>query len=139
MKKEDDAETIDDLGPDPEVKSKFELTTIILATSFLVISISFFYLLSVKADTGFGFAQIIFSIIVTIFATLLFRWLKFFMTKSPYLGLIIGFIILGSAIYSLRLKFQGTYTNIFSIIISVIVLAYLFFSLYEAKTFNLNN
>jgi hypothetical protein len=131
------AETIEDLGPDKESQGfKLGITTITLGILLLIVSIMFFYLLSSKTGADFGLTQIIFAITVALISTALLRWVKFFMTKNPYLGLVIGLLVLGSSIYSLRLKFIGPNTNTFSVIIALIVLAYLFIHFWKGKNKN---
>ena len=137
MTKESDAGIVEDLGADVESERfKPEITTIILGILLLIISNLFLYLLSYKTGADFGLSEIILSATISVIAALFLTWIKFFMAKNPYLGLIIGLVLLSASIYSLRLKFKGPYTNTFSIMISVVVLIYLFIHFWKSKKKN---
>jgi ABC-type multidrug transport system permease subunit len=125
----------EDFGKDSETNQnlKIGITTIILGISLLIIILLFLYLLSSKTGANFGIKEITFAIVLSLLITAILRWVKYFMEKNGHLGLVIGLLILGSSIYSLRIKFKGPYTNTFSIISSVLVLIYLFFHFYKRK------
>ena len=104
---------------------KLGITTAILFALMLILSILFFVLLDFKTNSGFGFSEILFSLILSLFATAFLLWVKSLMKNNVYLGLWIGLIVLASAEYSLFLKYSGRYTTLFGILSSLIILIYL--------------
>ncbi len=112
--------------------SLFNLPNIILLVVFLIISLTFFILLNSQQGTGFGFSEIMFSIVFSIITTVFLLWIKTFIQKNSYLGSVVGFIILIVSVYALYLKYTGIYTIIFSIITSIIILVYLGYCFFKA-------
>ncbi len=112
---------------------KLGITTAILFTLMLILSVLFFVLLDFKTGKGFGFSEILFSLILSLFATTFLLWIKSLMKNNIYLGLWIGLIVLASAEYSLFLKFSGQYTTLFGITSSLIILIYLLRHFYKNK------
>ena len=113
------------------------IMTIVLFIIMLVIPIVFFVLLDNVTNAGFGIKEILFSIAFAIATTLFLTWIKSFMKNRPYLGLIIGLIILVSFEYSIFLKYIGPYTTTFAIITGLIILIY--FGYYFLKFKKENN
>ena len=109
---------------------------ITISIIFLVIPLTFFFLLSQKTEASFGFIQILFSVVFAIIVTLFLLWLKSFMKNRPYLGLIIGIIILGFSDYGLFFRYKGPYTTTFAIISTLIVLIYLGFYFFKYREQN---
>ncbi|MCH7568536.1 MAG: hypothetical protein IIA87_03880 [Nanoarchaeota archaeon] len=109
------------------------LSTIILFIIFFIIPIVFFFLLDKKTEAGFGFVQIIFSIIIAFFVTFFLIWVKSFIVNRPYLGTILSLIALGLFEYGLFIKYRGPYTVTFAIIIALIVLIYTGFYFFKYR------
>ncbi|MDP4039271.1 MAG: hypothetical protein Q8P57_01700 [Candidatus Pacearchaeota archaeon] len=137
VKKEADKELSDDFyGGDSKIdkiKFKIEVSTIILGILLLSISIIFFALLNAKTGSGFGFIQIIFSIVLVLAATVILAWVNFTMAKNKHLGLVVGLLIWCAFLYALFIKFRGPNTIVFAVILSLIVLTYLFFHFWKNK------
>ena len=114
------------------------LTTIILTIIMLVIPLAFFLLLDQKTGVGFGLAEIFFSIVFAILTTIFLLWIRSFMRTRPYLGFIIGLIVLMAFEYGLFLRYVGPYTTTFAMITSLIVLVYfgIFFFKYRKENNN---
>ena len=112
---------------------KLGITTAILFSLMLILSVLFFVLLDFKTNSGFGFSEIIFSLILSLFTTSLLIWIKSIMKTNIYLGLWIGLIVLALAEYSLFLKFSGRYTTIFGISSATIIIIYLLKHFYKNK------
>tara|TARA_Y100000310_G_C20644928_1_gene796015 strand:+ start:1223 stop:1648 length:426 start_codon:yes stop_codon:yes gene_type:complete len=124
----------EDLGADSETEEfKLGMTTIILGILLTIITITFFYLLGSKTGADFGFREIIFAVVLALTLTAILRWVKFFITKNRYLGLVIGLLITGGGAFSLSQRYSGPNTKIFSIITSLIVLAYLFIHFWKSS------
>lgn len=129
----------EDLGTDKTSEGfKLGISTIILSIVLIAIFIIFFYLVSSKTGSDFGFTQIMFSILAALIATLFLRWIKFLIKKNPYLGLIIGFLGLGGSLNAVSQKFSGPNTTVFKIITSLIVLIYLFIHFWKSRKQNSN-
>ena len=110
-----------------DVKKKFpiEWSTIIVGALFLIIALAFFILLSSKTSRGFGFTEIIFSVVLAVFISLFLHWIKSITVKNAYLGVIIGIITLIIFDYSIFYRYKGPYTITFVLIASLVVLIYL--------------
>jgi len=101
-------------------------TSLILLIIFLVIPLSFFLLLSINVQgKSFGLMEIAFSIISSVLITSFLSWNKRFTLKNPYLGTIMGLVVLAFLEYALFIKYSGPYTLSFAIISAMIVLGFL--------------
>ena len=109
------------------------LTAIIILVIFLIIPLAFFLLLNSKTGSGFGLKEISFSIVIAIVATLFLLWNKNFMENRPYIGLIIGLVVLVLVEYSLFFRFKGPTTITFAIIIALVVITFLGFFFFKFK------
>jgi len=112
---------------------KLGITTVILFALMLILSVLFFVLLDFKTGKGFGFSEILFSLILSLFSTAFLLWIKSIMKNNIYLGLWLGLVVLASAEYALFLKYSGQYTTIFGIVSSLIILIYLLKHFYKNK------
>ncbi len=135
MTKDSGAGIIEDLGPDAQEPNNSSpgLTTIILGILLAVISVLFLYLLNTKTGAPFGLTQVLYSIVIGIIATFFFYWLNLLMRNNAYMGMIIGIAALGASVYALFVKYSGPYTTTFAIILSIIVLIYLFIQFFKTK------
>jgi len=122
---------------------RFGYFNIIIGVIVLIIGLAFFGILSVITGNNlspgeenlnpFGLGEMLFSLVVAAFAAGFFAWLQTFMKKQPYVGLIIGVLTLGAFEDSLYLKYAGFYTNIFALVIALVVLAFLGLYFYQGK------
>lgn len=99
--------------------SFFNLQNLILFAVFLIISAAFFWRLDSVLGVGFGFKEIIYSIVIGILITTFLIWIKSITKKSSYLGLSIGFMVLITFIVSVRTKYVGPNTTVFIIIFTL--------------------
>ena len=103
------------------------LSTIMSFIVFLVVTLAFFWRLNAVVGTGFGFREILFSIIISILITLFLLWMRTLMKKNLYLGLIISLLTLSTLDYSLMTQYKGPNTNTFLIIFSLLFSAYILY------------
>jgi|GEM_PF-3405346 len=104
----------------------FNYTSLILLITFLIIPLSFFFLLSLKViGEEFGLTEIFISIILSVLMTAFLSWNKSLTLRNPYLGTLLGLIVLGFLEYALFMKYQGPYTTTYAIISGLIVLGFL--------------
>ncbi len=110
-----------------KLQSKFSagFPTVIFGIIFLILTETFFYLLSEKTSSQFGLTQITFALMLTIIITLFLGWVRLIIRGNKYTGLFIGLLGTAAMVYALRLKYQGIYTTIFAIISSLLVLSYI--------------
>lgn len=101
------------------------LLTILLFAVMLIIPLAFFFLLDQKTGSGFGLVEIFFSLVFAVVTTSFLLWVKSFMMTRPYLGLIIGLVVLIAFEYGLFLRYWGPRTTIFAIIMALVVIVYL--------------
>ena len=122
QKKED----YEDEGPEEDSTSKFSLdkSTILALIAFIALSGLFFYFLSIKTETVFGFVQVIFAIITGIVITLFLMWIRFMISSNKYLGAFISIVGIVAIVYALTRKYQGTYTTTFITIGIILAMAY---------------
>ena len=120
------------------LENLLEKNNIILFFSILIISFSFFYILNSKTGIGFGITEILFSIVISIFATSSLIWSKSIISKNRYLGVIVGLLLIGLFEYSLYNKYSGIYTNFFAITIFTICFIYLGKYFLNSKRIELN-
>lgn len=90
--------------------------TIALFVFYLVVITVFLYLLDSKTGVGFGIKEIAFALAAAFLLTALVIWILAVMRKNPYLGLIIGLVIVVLLVNALFIKFKGPYTTIFAVI-----------------------
>ena len=120
-------------------KSRFSLglTTIILTIIMLVTPLAFFFLLNQKTGESFGLAEIFSSIAFAIITTTFLVWIRSFMRTRPYLGSIIGLVVLMVFEYALFLRYSGPYTTTFAIVTGVVILIYFGISFFKYRKLNL--
>lgn len=101
----------------------FTLSTYIILILFTIISLSFFYALNSKLNTGFGLLEIIFAIVIAILITSFLIWMNIIISKNKYLGLSVSLFSLVVFVYATSTRYKGPNTTIFLIVFSVIFLA----------------
>jgi hypothetical protein len=118
-------------------KPKVGVTTIALLIIFLIIPLIFFYLLKSNTGADFSFKEIAWSIAISIVVTAFLIWDKSVIKNRPYLGLIIGIVVLATTSYGITYRFKGPTTTTFLIISAIIILFYLgkFFFRYKNRDF----
>lgn len=84
-------------------------------------------------DFSFGLEEILFAFAFAVLMTGFMLWTKSIMKKNVHLGLIIG--LLGSIVigYSFSLKYRGTYSTIFMIIVGLIIVVFLGMNYFKYK------
>ncbi len=107
--------------------AKPSLKTILLFVSYLIIALSFYYLLAhnVPNQFSFGFFQVVFAVIGALAFTAAFVWIEVFMYTNRYLGLVIGLLLNGAMVYALYLEFEGPKTLFFALAGTIVTLIYL--------------
>lgn len=90
-----------------------KLTICLFVFYVLVVGI-FLYLLDVKTGAGFGIKEIAFAIVAAFLLAALVVWIEVVMRKNPYLGLIIGLVVVMLLVNALFIKFKGPYTTTFA-------------------------
>ena len=116
-----------------ESYSLLDKSAIISFIIYLIISIAFFYLLNKQTQTGFGFIEIIFSAVVALFVSLLLIWNRALIFNNFYLGIILGFLVIISFIYSLYLRYRGPYSVGFTAAGVIVYLCFLIFYIFQAR------
>lgn len=97
---------------------------------FFIIAMTFYYKLDQKTGAGFGFREIIFSLVIAILLFFFFIWLIILIRKNSYLGIAVSLGIVTLLDYSVLMRFRGPNTTIFLLIFStfyIIYIIYLFF------------
>lgn len=100
---------------------------------FLAIAIAFFVSLNKVTGAGFGFLEIIYAVIFSIFLTAFLVWTKSVSVNNPHLAWLIGLSGIALAGYAFSMKFKGKYSTIFLITTFLIVLAYLVMNFIKYK------
>ena len=128
-KKEDNFE--DDSGD--ESKQVLNFSTIVAGIILLILSETFFYLLSEKTGATFGLTQIIFALILAIVLTLFLLWIRWIMFSDKYTGIFISIVATAGMYYGLTRKYQGAYTTTFGIIGAILILSYTIMQFVQAS------
>lgn len=107
--------------------AKPSLKTVLLFISYLIIALSFYYLLAhnLPNQFSFGFFQVVFAAIGALTFTAAFVWIEGFMYTNRYLGLVIGLLLNGAMVYALYLEFEGPKTLLFALAGTIVTLIYL--------------
>ncbi len=110
---------------------------IFVGAVFFIVAITFFVMLSAASASqagpgepnqySFGFTSVLFALIIGVLAGTFLVWLKGFIKTRPYLGLIIGMIVIASVISSFKYRFEGPYTTLFQILIGLLSGGYIVF------------
>jgi membrane protein YdbS with pleckstrin-like domain len=110
-----------------ERRKFLNIETVILFILFLLIAIIFYILLSaVRPDVaGFGIAEILFSLIFSIFTSGFLVWTKNLTKTNAYLGVLCGIIASVGLGYAFNLRYSGTYSTVFMILTGIVILIYL--------------
>lgn len=128
-KRDDDFDSDDDYEP----KSVLNFSLSIVGIIFLILSQTFFYLLSEKTGSAFGLKQIVFGLIIAIVLTLLLAWIRWIMFSNKYAGIFISIVASGGMYYALTRSYTGPYTITFGLIGVVLVLGYTIMQFVKSK------
>lgn len=125
MKKEERESFIHWITP-----SKF---TVALFVFYLILIGLFLYFLDKVTSAGFGIKEIGFAFVTAFLLAALITWIKTIMGKNPYLGLIIGLVIVVLLANALFIKYKGPYTLTFAAIGGLGTVGYLIYSFFLAR------
>ncbi len=125
IKKDDDFDTDDE--SDEKLTSKFSsgFPTVIFGIAFLILTETFFYLLSEKTSSQFGLTQIAFALMLAIVITLFLGWIRLIIRNNKYIGLFMGIVGTAAMVYALTIRYKGAYTTTFAIIGTILILIYI--------------
>ncbi len=108
--------------------------TLALFIGYALLIAVFLYLLDQKVNTGFGFAEVMFSLGASFLWVAFLNWVKSIINKNPYLGLIIGLVIVVLLANALFIRYKGPNTLIFSAIGALSSVGYLMYLFFKART-----
>lgn len=125
----------DNFEDDVEEDSKQALnfTTIVAGIILLILSETFFYLLSSKTGAPFGLTQMLFALMLSIVITLLLLWIRWIMFSDKYMGIFISIIATAGMYYGLTRKYSGPYTTTFGLLGVVLILGYTIMQFVQAN------
>jgi len=121
-KKEADFDDDDQIA---EPRSPLNFSISILGILFLILTETFFYILSEKTGEPYGIVQILFALILTAIITLFLIWIRWIMWGNKYAAIFISLLVTAGMVYALTRKYQGIYTTVFAVIGSVLFLGYI--------------
>ena len=111
----------------------------LLFVAYLILTLSFYYLLAEKVPRfDFGTTQVLASLVAALVFTTIYSWISKFMMINNYLGLIIGILLGAGMVYALFLQFTGPNTTIFALLGGLITLIYLIVSFFYARKYGDN-
>ena len=107
--------------------------TLVIFAIFLVIIISFLYLLDQKTSQGFGLEQMLFSIFAAWFIAFLLSWIRHYMTTDKYLAFVLGIFAILSITAGLFVRYTGPYTITFAVVGGLTAIIYLVIFFFKSK------
>ena len=104
----------------------FRLSSLTIFILFLVLSLVFFYLISLNVSgRAFGFVEIIIALVFAIVSTILLSISTMIMKKNLYTGLACSLASLIIGLGALFTRYKGTHTTMFALAGSLITLVYM--------------
>lgn len=107
--------------------------TLALFGFYVVLIGLFLYLLDKVTSAGFGIKEIGFTLVAAFLLTAVLAWITITMRKNPYLGLIIGLVIMVLLTNALFIRYKGPYTLTFAAIGALGTVGYLIYSFFLAR------
>lgn len=108
--------------------------TLMLFIGYAILIGLFLFLLDKKLNTGFGVVEILFALGASFLWVAFLNWVKSIIHKNPYLGLIIGLVIVVLLANALFIRYNGPNTMIFSALGALSSVSYLMYLFYNARS-----
>lgn len=101
---------------------------------YLILVGSFLFLLDKKAHTGFGAIEIAFAFAAAFLWVAFLVWSKSLIGKNPYLGLVMGLVVVVLLAYALFVRYQGPNTLVFATVGALITVSYLLYHFFKTRS-----
>lgn len=112
-----------------------DISTIIISIIMIVLPFMFFYLLNRQTGSGFGLSEASLIIMFAIFSIAFLLWMKSFMKRRPYLGIITGSLAILAFVYGLIQVYYGAYTITFALIGGIVALIYMLIFFFKHRKY----
>jgi cation transport ATPase len=121
------------IAQEPLPQRHFPVLTIALFIVYLGLTLAFLFFLDAQKATGFGFMEIIASVIIAFVLSMIFSWCKSLERNNPYLGFLISIVVLALFFYGMSIYYKGIYTMSFLATGAVITLVYMAYYLIKYR------